>query len=61
VPGYLDLDLDNGTSSESTSDDTRSTRRPYRHPRLTTIATADALLEALGPAQANYGEGGFGP
>jgi len=29
-------------------------RRAYAPPRLVEVATADALLEVLGPAQANY-------
>lgn len=30
-------------------------RRAYRAPRLVGLGHADALLEALGPAQASYG------
>jgi len=30
-------------------------RRAYAPPRLAEVATADVLLEVLGPAQANYG------
>lgn len=33
-------------------------RKRYCAPHLVEIARADALLEVLGPAQANYGGGG---
>jgi hypothetical protein len=37
----------------------RPPRRRYAVPRLTVVAQAGDLLEALGPAQANYGGTGM--
>jgi|GEM_PF-6449475 hypothetical protein len=36
-----------------------ATARPYIPPLLELVATADDLLEVLGPAQANYGGTGL--
>ena len=57
-PVQADEDRTSGapySTSTATPVGAASGKRRYCHPRLHVIATADELLDALGPAQASYG------